>query len=79
NKTGGQAIGGALIVGGTDANLGYAGSRVVRWLQSNQVPDFLAPVTVQSTGLLDLNGNSETLGNVDAQTGLTINAGVVSL
>ncbi|MDX1948077.1 MAG: autotransporter-associated beta strand repeat-containing protein, partial [Pirellulaceae bacterium] len=79
NKPAGvSALGGALTIGSGNVDFGYAESRSVTWGASNQIPDFVAPVTVQSTGLLNLAGFSETLGNVDAQTGLTVNAGRVT-
>ena len=75
NKTGGTALSGPLTIGNNNLASGFAGSDVVRLLQANQLADFLAPVTVNTTGLLDLNGFNETIGVADAQTALTLQAG----
>src|SRR5204862_6392707 len=39
--------------------------------------DWLAAVTVNGTGLLDLNNRSDAVGQANGQTALTINSGVV--
>ena len=64
NTGGGAAFAGPLIVGdGVNA-------AVVRHLQSFQIPS--QPVTVNTNGILDLNGLNDTIG-----TSLTFNAGTV--
>ena len=83
NKTGGGAMSGPLTIGdgvlsGNVQAGGLAGSDVVRELQANQLPDYQALVTVGSTGLLDLNGNNDTIGTADGQTALTVIGGAVT-
>jgi autotransporter-associated beta strand protein len=72
-----NAFMGPLTIGDSSVQSGFAKSDVVRLRQHNQVPDYLAAVTIQNTGLLDLNGFNETIGNADAQTALTLNMGNV--
>jgi len=73
--TGGvSAMQGPLFIGDNLAEFGLAKSDVVRWMQSHQLPNFLAPVEIRTTGWMDLNGWDETIGNVDAQTALTMQA-----
>src|SRR5439155_1170605 len=69
NKTAGtDAILGSLVIG-NDA--GGASADVVQLAAANQIND-TAAVTVNSSGLLDLNGNNETLA---AATALTMTFG----
>src|SRR5262249_30579139 len=59
NKTAGvNAIAGNLVVGD---GIGDAGSDVVRLVAANQIAD-TATITVATSGLLDLNGQDETIG-----------------
>ena len=68
-NTGGIATNGPLVVGD-----GFnAGTDTLRLLASNQLDDS-RPVTVNSTGLFDLNGFNETIGGT---TALTIAGGAV--
>src|SRR5262249_12556792 len=53
-------------------------SVVVRLRASNQLPDTLGLVTVLGSGLLDLNGFSDTIGTNDSQTALAITSVAVS-
>ena len=62
-------VGDNLLAGSIDGAAG-PNSDVVQWRQSEQLPDFLAPITVQGTGLLDLNGNTETIGQANQQAAL---------
>lgn len=74
--TGGvNALGGPILVGDTNPVSGFANSDVLRLLQPNQIPDQLAAIDVRNTGFFDLNGNNETIGNVDVQAALTVNGG----
>ena len=73
-----NAVGGALTVGGTNVDGGFSGSRIVTYLASHQLPDYLAPVIVNITGKLDLNGLDDVIGNMDGQTALTVNGGIVT-
>jgi autotransporter-associated beta strand protein len=50
------SLSGGLVIGD-----GLPGNAVARWLSANQVPD-TAPVTVNSDGTLDLNGQTDTVG-----------------
>ena len=43
-------------------------SDVVRLLNNGQIPSATAAVTIATTGLLDLNGFSTTIGNEPGQT-----------
>src|SRR5205823_14933829 len=65
NKTGGNAIGGALTIGdgalSGNGSTGFGSSDVVQLKQSNQIPDFQAAVQINTTGQLDLNGNSDVI------------------
>lgn len=68
NKTAGvNALAGVLTVG-NDA--GSQNADVVRLLQANQIPDTVQ-VQVTPSGLLDLNGNNEAIGQA-AATGLNL-------
>jgi autotransporter-associated beta strand protein len=69
NKTAGTlAMNGPLSIGDGSSQSGGRDSDVVRLNASNQLPDSLAPITIGTTGLLDLNGFSDTVGNLDAIT-----------
>jgi autotransporter-associated beta strand protein len=61
NKTSAKAIPGALIIG--DNMDGGANSDIVRLLQSDQIAD-LSAVTIQGSGWLDLNSQSDTIGSL---------------
>ena len=61
-------VGDNSLSGNTQAG-GLAKSDVVKLLQNDQLPDFTAGVTVNSAGLLDLNGNSDTIGVLTLQSG----------
>ncbi|HEY5312857.1 MAG TPA: autotransporter-associated beta strand repeat-containing protein, partial [Pirellulales bacterium] len=77
-KTGGAlAIGGALTVGDGSLASGGVDSDVVRLEGDNQLPSAMAPVLVNATGLLDLNGHTLTIGSQPGTTALTINSGDV--
>src|SRR5207248_9372296 len=54
--------------GGHDAD-------VVQLRNPDQIPDFLAPVSILATGKLDLNGFNETIGSANLQTALTLAGG----
>ncbi|MCB1090353.1 MAG: autotransporter-associated beta strand repeat-containing protein, partial [Verrucomicrobiae bacterium] len=69
-----NAIGGRLFIGDNNLVSGFSRSDVARWLQDEQLPDYLAPVDLRTTGWMDLNDHDETIGNVDAQTALTLRA-----
>ena len=72
------AMSGALVVGDNSISNGAAGTDVVRYLQDNQLPDYQAGVTVNGTGLFDLNGNSDVIGTADGQPALSVTSGVVA-
>lgn len=77
--TGGvNAFNGPLTIGDTNPQSGFANSDVVVLRKPEQIPDLMAPVTIQNTGLLNLNGYNETIGNVDASTALTLNMGNIT-
>ena len=72
-------IGNNLIVPNATTTLnGGANSQTVRLLQSEQIPDAAGAVTINSTGLLDLNGFNETLGSQAGTTGLTLTFGNIT-
>src|SRR5262249_40691269 len=71
DKTGGNAVGGNLVL---SDNLGGNNADVVIYQQSNQVIDN-AIVTVNASGLLNLNGQSDTIANLNLQTGLAATTG----
>lgn len=79
-KTAGlNAIGGNLVIGD---NLGGDNAAVVRLLASNQMPhiDFfgvgLTTVTMNSSGMLDFNNFSDTIGNLTMVVGNTYSADI---
>ncbi len=80
-----NAFSGPLVIGSnivvpnavTQIN-GGVDSQVVRLIQSEQIPDAAISVAINSTGLLDLNGNNETFGNQAGSTALTLSFGNVS-
>jgi len=79
-KTGGaQAMTGPISVGDNNVQSGFAGSDILEYRGNDQLPDWLVPVTVNGTGLINLNGFSDTIGNVDLQNALVINGGRVNL
>ncbi|HEY5314876.1 MAG TPA: autotransporter-associated beta strand repeat-containing protein, partial [Pirellulales bacterium] len=78
NKTPGvNALTGPLTIGDGGYGSGGQNSDVVRLLASNQL-NAAVNVTINSTGLLDLNGFSDTVGNLAGSVGLTINGGNIT-
>ena len=78
NKTGGAlAMSGPLTVGDNSLQSGSVMSDVVQYLQDDQLPDWQALVSVNGTGLLDLNGHNDAIGVADGQPGLSVTSGVV--
>src|SRR5262249_42871985 len=80
NKTPGRdAIGGDLAIGD---NIGGDNFARVRFLANNQIPDTdffdvsVTNVTLNSSGVLDLNGRSDVLGNLILTTGTTYSADI---
>ncbi|MCG3147986.1 MAG: hypothetical protein PCFJNLEI_01428 [Verrucomicrobiae bacterium] len=74
-SAGTAAIPGNLVVGdGT----GGANADVVRLFAANQVSD-AAAVTVNSSGLFDLNGNDETIGSLAGSGNVTLGAALLSV
>src|SRR5262249_51187205 len=71
NETGGFAVGGNLVI---SDNLGGNNADVVVYQQSDQVIDN-AIVTVNASGLLNLNGQSDIIANLNLQTGLAATTG----
>ena len=82
NKSPGKnAIGGDLVIGD---HIGGNDAATVRLLASNQIPqvDFfgvaIPTITMLSSGVLDLNGNSDVIGNLTMFTGTTYSADVMT-
>lgn len=82
NKTPGKnAIGGNLIIGD---NLGGDNNATVRLLQPDQLPQLnvfdvsINTITLSSSGVLDLNNNSDVIGNLVLTTGSTYSSDVTS-
>ncbi|HEY5314631.1 MAG TPA: autotransporter-associated beta strand repeat-containing protein, partial [Pirellulales bacterium] len=81
DKTGGAAIQGSLTIGD---NIEGSDASVVRLGASNQILQIdptggtLLNVTVNSSGLLDLNGHSDTIGALTLTTGQTYSANVTT-
>jgi autotransporter-associated beta strand protein len=77
NKTNGlTAIPGPLVIGD---DVSPANSHIVRLSQPNQIAPS-APVTVTSSGLLDLNGNNDTIGPLTITNGnVTIGIGALTV
>lgn len=73
-----SAMAGPLTIGDANVTSGFAGADVVRWLQSNQLADFSAPVTLTSAGRLELNGRNDTIGGSDTQNALIMQAAAVA-
>src|SRR5262249_4216281 len=69
------AIPGDLIIG--DGN-GGANAHVVRYLRNNQVPND-ANVTINSSGLLDLNGFVEGLGSITGVGNINLRTGLLDM
>src|SRR5581483_10984948 len=76
-----NAMSGPLTIGnntlaGTTANVGDGeggqNSDVVQLRQNEQLPNAVAAVTLQGTGMLDLAGNTETIGQANLQAALII-------
>ena len=61
NDSGGVAVPGALTIGDFVGGTGVVKADVVRFLRNNQIPQNVL-VTVNNSGLLDLNGFSNTIG-----------------
>ena len=77
NKTAGTlAIGGNLTIGD---GVGGANSDIVRLLQSNQIADTSVVQLNASTGRLDLNGFSETVGSVASTGAFTLGGSTINL
>ena len=75
-KTAGvNAVAGALTIG--DGS-GAAGSASVQWNASNQVAD-LAAITLNTDGVLNLQGNSDTISSISATGGSITGAGTLGL
>jgi hypothetical protein len=73
----GSAIEGTLAIG--DGN-GAQGADVARLMVNDQIDDAATAVSVQSSGLLDLNGFSDTVGALYMTAGtITTGAGTLSL
>jgi fibronectin-binding autotransporter adhesin len=79
-KTAGvNAIGGNLVIGN---NIGGDNSAVVRLLANNQIPHIdhfgvgLTSVTINSSGLLDFNNFTDTIGNLTMVVGSTYSADI---
>jgi autotransporter-associated beta strand protein len=73
NKSSGNAIAGALVVGDG------AGTDAVRLQRANQIAD-TSPVTINSSGVLNLNGFSDTIGPLTMTGGrVTTGAGLLRL
>ena len=73
------ALQGSITIGlNNNVDSGFAGSDVLELRAANQIPDFLSAVlTINATGLLDLNGFNETFGQTDGQAALTMQAGSI--
>jgi autotransporter-associated beta strand protein len=69
-----NALAGRVFVGDNNPQSGFAGSDILRLAQPHQLPDYLAPVDIRTTGRWELAGNAETIGQADAQTALTLRA-----
>src|SRR5439155_1455901 len=73
SKTAGvDAFGGSLVVGNGS---GAAGSAVARHLQDDNIPA-AATVTVNSDGLYNLNGHSDSFGPLVVNNGVNTNVNV---
>ncbi len=72
-----SAMAGPLTVGDANVTSGFAGADVVRWLQSNQLADFSAQITLTPAGRLELNGRNDTIGGSDTQVALALQAASV--
>src|SRR5262249_59406682 len=70
NNAANQAVSNATLTIGDDN--GNPGTAEVRLLQAGEIPDS-APITINSDGLLNLNGSFDVVGN------LTLNGGSVEL
>ena len=75
-NTSGTAVPGNLVIGDTLGGQNASKADVVRLLASNQIATTSA-VTINASGLLDLNGNTNTIG-LGAVNGLTITGGSVT-
>jgi fibronectin-binding autotransporter adhesin len=79
NKSSGvSAFAGPLVIGSGILSAGGANAEVVRLLSNNQTPSAMAPVSILSTGLFDLNGYNDTIGGVAGTNALTITAGSIT-
>ena len=76
NDSGGVAVPGNLVVGDLLGGQGSNKADVVRLLASNQIVQTSA-LTINNAGLLDFNGNSNTIG-VGQTTALSITGGSVA-
>ena len=75
---GSMIVGDGVVAGGDNLIGGGADSDVVRLLNNDQLPDAMAPITINSTGLFDLNGFSDTVGNLQGQAAITMNGGSIT-
>jgi fibronectin-binding autotransporter adhesin len=79
NKSSGvNAFAGSLSIGSGLLSGGGANSEVVRLLNNNQTPSAMAPVSILSTGLFDLNGYNDTIGGVAGTAALTMTSGNIT-
>lgn len=69
-----SAMAGPLTIGDANVTSGFAGADVVRWLQSNQLADYSALVSLNPAGRLELNGRNDTIGGSDTQNALVMQA-----
>ena len=76
NDSGGVAIPGALTIGDSLGGQGVSKADNVRLLAPGQI-NTLSVVTINNSGMLDLNGNSSTIG-VGQVNALTMTGGTVS-
>ena len=77
NDTGGVAVsGGSLVIGDSLGGAGVNKADVARLLSNNQIASTVA-VTINDSGLLDLNNNNDTIG-LGAANALTMTGGSVS-
>jgi autotransporter-associated beta strand protein len=78
NKAAGvNAMGGAFTIGDEQLTGGGKWSDKVIWKNSEQLPDYYALVTVYGSGVLNLNGFTETLGLAPLQTGMNVYGGAI--
>src|SRR5262249_50613618 len=69
-----SAFMGPITIGDNNVQSGFSGSDVLELRQANQIPDFLAQVNINTTGMFKLNGNNETVGHSDNQNAIQMQA-----